>query len=236
MWAALVVVLHAMAAVDGRRVVTDAERGYRYCGVGCKYPPEVRTVFLHVPKTGGASVRQALANCSARVAVEYGNHVLGAARILASGRRAALALRDPADRVVSEWDWSKERRGHDYLASERRGVHGLASGLSRRNWTLDDAPALLGHAAKSLKPMHPFLADVNRSDERLSVLCTERLDADLAAFARARGCPAPRAARLHRTSASATSERRMSDDLRAALRHAMPEDDALHARFCRRRR
>ena len=129
----LVLLLHAMAAVDCRRVVTDAERGYRYCGVGCKYPAEVRTVFLHVPKTGGASVRQALANCSARVAVEYANHVLGAARILASGRSAALALRDPADRVVSEWDWSHEHRGHDYLASERRGVHGLASGLSRRN-------------------------------------------------------------------------------------------------------
>ena len=75
-----------MTAVDCRRgskIVTDAERGYRYCGVGCKYPPEVRTVFLHVPKTGGASVRLSLSNCSESVAVEYANHVLGAARILA---------------------------------------------------------------------------------------------------------------------------------------------------------
>lgn len=145
-----------------------------------------------------------------------------------------MALRDPADRVVSEWDWSKERRGHDYLASERRGVHGLVTGLSGRNWTLADASALIGHASKSLKPMHPFLAGVDPSDERLTILCTERLDGDLAAFAKANDCPPPQIARLHRTSASATSQRSMSQDLRAELRRSMPEDDALHARFCRR--
>ena len=52
------------------------ERDYRYCGRGCKYDASVDTVMLHVPKTGGATARAALGNCSG-VFVEYANHVLG---------------------------------------------------------------------------------------------------------------------------------------------------------------
>ena len=192
-------------------------RDYRYCGRGCKYDKSIDLVYVHVPKTGGATARAALANCSG-VFVEYANHVLGVARVLRLGRNATLALREPADRVVSEWHWSKDELGRD-------------ARLSDRAWALADAPALLAHAAKRLAPMHPFFDDVAEDDARVRVLCTERLAADLGALARDRGCAAS-VPRLHRTAASATSHHDMTAELRAELRRAYARDAALHDHYC----
>ena len=77
-------------------------------------PPSV--VFLHVPKTGGASALEYLLPCRDRIRVLYGAHEQTLSRVLGARRNAsaALALRHPADRVVSEWHWSHDGLGRDY--------------------------------------------------------------------------------------------------------------------------
>ena len=100
-------------------------------------PPSV--VFLHVPKTGGASALEYLLPCRDRIRVLYGAHEQTLARVLGARRNAsaALALRHPADRVVSEWHWSHDGLGRDY-AREAFG-----SGANRAAPVVaDDAEAL----------------------------------------------------------------------------------------------
>jgi len=63
------------------------------------------------------------------------------------------------------------------------------------------------------------------------VLCTERLEEDLVAFSRARGCAAA-VPRLHRTSALAGSSHNMSRELRDAIRRHYVRDAELHDHYC----
>ena len=98
-----------------------------------------------------------------------------------------------------------------------------------------DLPGLLENAKLRLRPMHAFFEGVDwRAEPRLRVLCTESLDADLAAFA-GDHCPALQTRsvpRVHRTSGWNSSAHHLSAELRAALLDAYPEDRAIHGHFC----
>ena len=84
-----------------------------------EYRKNASHVFVHVPKTGGGSANVYLRECSA-IAVPFGAHALTVAMVLAVNRSAIIALRDPADRVISDYQWNAQDLGKDYNDGVRR--------------------------------------------------------------------------------------------------------------------
>ena len=194
-------------------------------------------IFVHVAKNGGGSVFEYLHDCP-NVIVPFGAHKISVAMVLAVNRSAIVALRDPADRVISEYQWSALDLGKDYDDHVRRShirAHDTVAPGTR--WNMSHLGTLLSHARANLKPQVEKLGGARLEDPRVNVLCTERLTAGLEHLSRKlcahRNSSMRAVPWLHRTQATGEGlHYNMTKELRQALLRAYAQDSELHQRFC----
>ena len=145
-----------------------------------EYRKNATHIMVHIPKTGVGSAEQYLKDCAA-VSVPFGAHKLTVAMILAVNRSAIIVLRDPADRVISEYQWSQLDLGKDYAHAAPRQSHVKKQDTAPQGlvWNTTRLAALLSHARTHLRPQIQKLGGTGLPDPRVTVLCTERLSTDL---------------------------------------------------------
>ena len=199
---------------------------------------------VHVPKNGGGSADVFFRGC-AGVYVAFAQHALGIKSVLDLSRTAVVVLRDPADRVISEYQWGRLNFGKDYDDGHHL-IHTLGNDTAPpRVWKESDMGPLIMRAYHNskLKPQHTYFAGVASNDRRVRVLCMDRLAEGLAQVAeeacagglasfRAREVP-----RLHRTQSpkleqASSSRYTMTDGLRKMLNKVYATDAQLYARHC----
>ena len=203
-------------------------------------PPKAAThVFLHVPKTGGGSA-EAFFDCCPRVHVAFALHALTLGSVVATGRIPVLALRDPADRAISEYQWGAQDRGKDYDDGHHRSHIRANDTAPPRFWDVYDLPRLLNRAQRYLTPQAPYFRsgtnDPNAPPPAPVVVCTERLQQGLEELAARVQCRPPATVPwLHRTNGNGEAGARydMSPALRHALYRAFAPDVALYHRLCK---
>lgn len=197
-------------------------------------------VFIHIAKNGGGSAYEYLRECR-NVQVPFGAHKISVAMVLAVNRSAIVVLRDPADRVISEYQWSSSldlgKDYDDHVHHSHVRPHDTApQGMS---WNATLLPALLAHAKAHLKPQAFYTGGASLNDSKVTVLCTEQLSLGLEQISR-RLCNAPTSHNitravpwLHRTQAPGEGVHyNMTEDLRQVLRRAYAQDTELHQRYC----
>jgi hypothetical protein len=209
---------------------------------------------IHPPKTGGGTVETYLKRCQ-RFVIDlrlpdgrshHYDYMAGAF----AGRTtrfnvslAVVSLRDPAERVVSQW-----MMVHGALSNKTMALESAS-----RSWVLADLPQLLQAANlrvngrfKGILPYPYYFQQIAWNDTRVAVICTETLSDDVLRLRQA-VCPelsgSPDEIQLKNYSSQlqkhvARSKNvgyNISLELRKALYAKMPNDKALYDHFCRRR-
>jgi hypothetical protein len=197
--------------------------------------PNATHVFVHIAKNGGGSAYEFFRDCGG-VQVPFGAHKMSVAMILAVNRSAIVALRDPADRVISEYQWSSLDLGKDYDDHVHRShIRPLGDTAPQGVvWNHSLLPALLAHARVHLKPQASYTGGASLDDPRVTVLCTERLSSGLEQVSQ-RLCGPPTSQRV--PTASMTMNTSSRNASRTSYTRAVPwlhrtqaPDDGMHCK------
>lgn len=206
-------------------------------------------VFLHIPKTGGISLRELFLRASggpsfriihpiddlerlrakpeefrAQVRLVEGHLYYGVHELLPNPCLYATMLRDPVERVLSYYSFVREYRGHHLYAQ----VAGMSLGECLRARLTIETDNFMVRALTSIRNVHVEYGRVTRAmlDEAAANLetfaavgLTERFDESVAMFARVVGWGEVRARRLNATKQRVRREELSEEDLALVREH-----------------
>lgn len=197
--------------------------------------------FVHVPKTGGATVDLYFENATECLEVAYANHFESVSDVVNCGRDALVVLREPTSRILSAHRWFERRYGRDNprkdTASgvhEDGGHHGAAPRQEPLRLDLPGVRERLVSMARAVLnnplfvPYTFYFQGLNKRPRLLHVWCTESLDAALTNFLCSKTGGAP-VQRFHVTH-SARDEPHIERQVRAFLEDIVRSEFPQHAR------
>lgn len=195
--------------------------------------------FLHVEKTGGASISEMFGghkpvDRTACVDVSlYGQHGKKLKDLLKTpDDRVIMALRDPADRALSYHNWRVNKAGRDYDKDLARVTkQGMPGPAHAESFGIGDAPRLK-HAVQAPLPYEYYFDGIELTDPRVRVLCVDySLESQLQTYVRDQNCEhvPSKLPTLHKATHDDTT---LSPELRQLIYEKRASDKAIYDHFC----
>ena len=208
-------------------------------------------IYVHAPKTGGATAQDFLKQCPS-IDFRYGHHNFRVHDLLARGNNTVvITMREPVDRLVSEFMFSVLQLGHDcgpklsqlalscsspYDNTSDPGAEGMLTS-AQRLIALMDRPGDPIFTSRRWGPhgsvtFSSYFSGVRLDEPRLRVVCFDRYESELRELV-AHQCPAVGVGRLpHHHSTRDGPTGAISARLRSELEAMYAGDVALHKHFC----
>ena len=201
--------------------------------------PNRKPKFLHIEKTAGASISEMFGghkpvdpNACVDVSL-YGKHKKQIKDILkTSDDRVVMTLRDPADRIVSYYNWRVNKAGRDYDKDLKRVIkQGTPGPAEAEIFTMDDV-SRFDYALEAPLPYEYYFDGVDMDDPRIRVLCLSgSMEDQLQTYAREQHCTTipEKLPTLHKAT---HDETRLDPSFREFIYQKRASDKEIYDHFC----